>query len=108
VAIRRKPGTDTEFPSQFAGNWLSVPGFASRDTLSPAEPVNDPPNLVRAGSFSLDRLLSHIEIRDETLSRLAKSQLTTSRQQLIFNYKVKFESMREAQLHQMRIRKEST
>jgi hypothetical protein len=34
------------------------------------------------------------EIRDETLSRLAKSQLTTSRQQLIFNYKVKFESMR--------------
>jgi hypothetical protein len=24
----RKPGTDTEFPAQFAGNWLSVPGFA--------------------------------------------------------------------------------
>lgn len=34
------------------------------------------------------------EIRDETLSRVAKSQLTTSRQQLIFNYKVAFESMR--------------
>ena len=34
------------------------------------------------------------EIRDETLSRLAKSQLTTSRQHLIFNYKVAFESMR--------------
>ena len=34
------------------------------------------------------------EIRDDTLSRLAKSQLTTSRQQLIFNYKVAFESMR--------------
>jgi hypothetical protein len=33
------------------------------------------------------------EIRDETLSRLAKSQLTTSRQQLIFNYKIAFESM---------------
>jgi hypothetical protein len=33
------------------------------------------------------------EIRDETLLRLAKSQLTTSRQQLIFNYKVAFESM---------------
>jgi hypothetical protein len=49
------------------------------------------------------------EIRDEMLSRLAKSQLTTSRQQLIFNYKVAFEKMsREAQLHQMRIRKEST
>ncbi|MGC2475779.1 MAG: hypothetical protein WA485_15670, partial [Candidatus Sulfotelmatobacter sp.] len=23
-AIRRKPGTDTKFPVQFAGNWLSV------------------------------------------------------------------------------------
>ena len=34
------------------------------------------------------------EIRDETLCRLAKSQLTTSRQKLIFNYKVAFESMR--------------
>jgi hypothetical protein len=34
------------------------------------------------------------EICDETLSRLAASQLTTSRQQLIFNYKVAFESIR--------------
>jgi hypothetical protein len=34
------------------------------------------------------------EIRDDTLARLAKGQLTTSRQQLIFNYKVAFESMR--------------
>jgi hypothetical protein len=31
--MRRKPGTDTEFPAQFAGNWLSVPGFAPRDML---------------------------------------------------------------------------
>src|SRR5450759_949725 len=30
VEIRRKPGTDTELPAQFAGNWLSVPGFAPR------------------------------------------------------------------------------
>jgi hypothetical protein len=30
----RKPGTDTEFPAQFAGNWLSVPGFAPRDRLA--------------------------------------------------------------------------
>ena len=28
-----KPGTDTKFPAQFAGNWLSVPGFSPRDTL---------------------------------------------------------------------------
>ena len=34
------------------------------------------------------------EIRDDTMSRLAKSQLTTSRQKLIFNYKIAFESMR--------------
>jgi hypothetical protein len=32
-------------------------------------------------------------IRDETLSRLRRSQLTYSRKQLIFNYKVAFESM---------------
>src|ERR1017187_5347237 len=31
--MRRKPGTDTKFPAQFAGNWLSVPGFALRETL---------------------------------------------------------------------------
>ena len=34
------------------------------------------------------------EFRDETLARLVRSKLTTSRQQLIFNYKVAFESMR--------------
>jgi hypothetical protein len=27
----------------------------------PAHPVNDPPNLVRASAFSLDRLLSYID-----------------------------------------------
>ncbi len=27
----------------------------------PLHPINDPPNLVRADSFSLDRLLSHID-----------------------------------------------
>jgi hypothetical protein len=27
----------------------------------PSQPVQDPPNLVRAGAFSLDRLLSHID-----------------------------------------------
>ena len=33
-------------------------------------------------------------IRDETLSRLAKGQLTASRKQLMFNYKLAFESLR--------------
>src|ERR1035438_699407 len=32
--MRRKPGTDTKFPAQFAGNWLSVPGFV-RGVLLP-------------------------------------------------------------------------
>jgi hypothetical protein len=27
----------------------------------PPQPVNDPPNLIRTGWFSLDRLLSHID-----------------------------------------------
>ena len=27
----------------------------------PSQPVEDPPNLIRAGPFSLDRLLSHID-----------------------------------------------
>ncbi len=27
----------------------------------PAQPVKDPPNLVRSGVFSMDRLLSHID-----------------------------------------------
>jgi hypothetical protein len=27
----------------------------------PSQPVQDPPNLVRTGSFSLDRLLGHID-----------------------------------------------
>jgi len=27
----------------------------------PPQPIKDPPNLVRAGSFSLERLLSHID-----------------------------------------------
>ena len=32
-------------------------------------------------------------LRDETLAQLAKSQLSESRQQLIFNYKRAFEAM---------------
>src|ERR1039458_9771388 len=41
--MRRKPGTDTKFPAQFAGNWLSVPGFAPRDML----PVRRAPKMVK-------------------------------------------------------------
>ena len=28
---------------------------------TPSQPVKDPPNLVRTGAFTLDRLLSHID-----------------------------------------------
>jgi hypothetical protein len=55
-------------------------------------------------SVSLKRVLATAEdvlmgsavpasFRDETLTRLAKSQLSKSRQQLIFNYKLAFEAM---------------
>jgi hypothetical protein len=27
----------------------------------PSQPVKDPPNLIRTGAFSLDRLLSHVD-----------------------------------------------
>ena len=44
--MRRKPGTDTKFPAQFAGNWLSVPGLAPRVTplrgLVSAKPLITP------------------------------------------------------------------
>lgn len=57
------------------------------------------------GSVSLDNLVATARnvlrsarvpavMRDETLSRLERGQLTTSRQELIFNYKLAFESMR--------------
>src|SRR5262249_11257738 len=58
-------------------------------------------------SVSLKRVLATAEgvlmastvpasFRDETLARLAKHQLSTSRQQLIFNYKLAFEAMRSS------------
>lgn len=35
--------------------------MVSRMDRVPPQPVRDPPNLVRAGSFDLDRLLSHVD-----------------------------------------------
>lgn len=61
-------------------------------------------DIVATAEAALKAAHTPSQIRDETLSRLAKSQLTTSRQQLIFNYKMAFERMRcDAQLHQRRI-----
>ena len=41
------------------------PPFGSKLVIKmdrlPSRPVTDPPNLVRAGKFSLDRLLSHVD-----------------------------------------------
>src|ERR1039458_1587167 len=43
----RKPGTDTKFPAHFAGNWLSVPGFApgirGPHYPPPCQPLNSLP-----------------------------------------------------------------
>src|ERR1017187_5290856 len=41
-AIRRKPGTDTKIPAQFAGNWLSVPGFAPPGNATPGRVPRKP------------------------------------------------------------------
>jgi hypothetical protein len=60
---------------------------AFRDSVSLEDVIATAEGVLRAARVPA-------EIRDETLSRLARSQLTTSRQQLIFNYKVAFESMR--------------
>ena len=38
-----KPGTGTEFPAQFAGNWLPVPGFAKRTPRQKVPPYFHPP-----------------------------------------------------------------
>lgn len=68
---------------------------AFRDSLSLEDLI------VTAGDV-LSTVRVPVEIRNETLSRLRRSKLTTSRQQLIFNYKVAFESRsdREVQLRQ--------
>jgi hypothetical protein len=51
-------------------------------------------DLVTVAGHVLETARVPAEIRDETLLRLARSSLTTSRQELIFNYKLAFESMR--------------
>lgn len=60
---------------------------AFRDSVSLADVI-----ATAEGVLRLARVPA--EIRGEALSRLARSELTTSRQQLIFNYKIAFESMR--------------
>ena len=42
--------TDTEFPAQFAGNCLSVPGFTPREILRPSPRPNSPRDRGRASS----------------------------------------------------------
>ena len=38
LAIRRKPGTATLFPAPFAGNRVTVPGFAPRANAASCQP----------------------------------------------------------------------
>jgi len=51
-------------------------------------------DIIVSAAATLEASGAPSEFRDETLARLTKSQLTISRQQLIFNYKMAFESMR--------------
>ena len=63
-------------------------GFQAFRNSVPMEDVSAMAEAVlRAASVPAD-------IRDETLARLARSQLSTSRQQLVFSYKLAFESIR--------------
>jgi len=63
------------------------PFQAFRDSVSLEDLVATAGDVVRSSGVP-------VEIGDETLSRLRTSQLTTSRQQLIFIYKMAFESSR--------------
>ena len=58
---------------------------AFRDSVSLEDLVATAQDVLRSSGVP-------VGIEDETLSRLRRSQLTTSRQQLIFNYKMAFES----------------
>jgi hypothetical protein len=40
--------------------WIGARMVIEMDRVPP-QPVKDPPNLVRVGSFSLERLLSHVD-----------------------------------------------
>jgi hypothetical protein len=51
-------------------------------------------DLVASAQVALETASVPSEIRGEALARLEKSTLTTSRQQLIFNYKRAFEAIR--------------
>lgn len=96
--------TRREFPRPFSRviHYSGQAARARRDGIAGREDDFNAFN----GSVCLDEILSAAEqvfqaaqaaaeIRDKTMARLAGSQLTTSRQQLIFNYKVAFESLRE-------------
>ena len=61
--------------------------WAFSETVSLEDVVATAEDVLRSASVPAD-------LRDETLTRLGKSQLTTSRRKLIFNYKLAFESMR--------------
>src|ERR1019366_8986060 len=53
--VRRKPGTDTKFPAQFAGNWLSVPGVCPTGNATPGC-VSPKPFSTRYSAASAGRL----------------------------------------------------
>src|SRR5450755_611156 len=90
AAKRRKPGTDTKFPVQFAGNWLSVPGFAPRATipvrrvpkrLSTPTRRSAYPNAVWYEDRSMRSALAFIHPRDEILQaiqRIYRYRMTTT------------------------------
>ena len=73
-ACCRKPGTDTKFPAQFAGNWLSVPGFAPWDML----PVRRAPKTVKHLRLARVHWREAASLRRDVFEALAYQTLTSS------------------------------
>src|ERR1035441_5888715 len=57
-----KPGTDTKFPAQFAGNWLSVPGFAPREMRPPTALLPDRKHRLRGSNSHGRRQYNHLAV----------------------------------------------
>jgi hypothetical protein len=90
----RRPFTRVIHYSGQAGSARSAGVVGREDSFQAFRGSVSLGDVVATAGDALDAADVPSEIRDDTLSRLTKSQLTTSRLQLIFNYKVAFESMR--------------
>jgi hypothetical protein len=90
----RRPFTEVIHYSGLAGSARRVGIVGREDDFQAFQDSVSHEDLFATAQDVLTSARVPAKIRDETLSRLKRFSLTTSRQQLIFNYKVAFESMR--------------